>query len=58
MCQQMGFDTRPATTVDPCTVAFDADDKGDDMEIDDSNNEIVSDSEDDSVSEKKNRKLP
>ena len=41
-----------ATIVDPCTVTFDADDMGDDMDIADSNDEIVSDSEDDSVSEK------
>lgn len=39
-----------ATTVDPCIVTFDADDVGDDIEIDDSNDEIVSDSEGDSVS--------
>src|SRR6218665_1670842 len=45
-----------AATIDPCTVTFDADDVGDDMELDiddDSNEEIiVCDSEDDSVSEK------
>ena len=41
-----------ATTVDPCAVTFDADDMGDDMEIDDSNDEIVNDSEDDTVPEK------
>lgn len=37
-----------ATAIDPSTVTFDADDMGDDMEIDG----IVSNSEDDSVSEK------
>ena len=41
-----------ATTDDPCAVTFDADDMGDDMEIDDSNDEIVNDSEDDTVPEK------